>query len=129
MTEIIDEIISAVLRDNLSILRSAPQDYEFLLTKYAKVFFDKLRENSKSISYGLQLGLTKKFVEFCLKDIINSGEQPKSKAIDSILKNLTSQTIQQCVEMAENDAIVYIMYRSLKKTINKEFEQLLETCK
>ncbi len=129
MTEIIDEIISAVLRDNLSILRSAPQDYEFLLTKYAKVFFDKIRENSKSISYGLQLGLTKKFVEFCLKDIINSGEQPKSKAIDSILKNLTSQTIQQCVEMAENDAIVYIMYRSLKKTINKEFEQLLETCK
>lgn len=129
MTEIIDEIISAVLRDNLSILRSAPQDYEFILTKYAKVFFDKIRENSKSISYGLQLGLTKKFVEFCLKDIINSGEQPKSKAIDSILKNLTSQTIQQCVEMAENDAIVYIMYRSLKKTINKEFEQLLETCK
>lgn len=129
MTEIIDEIISAVLRDNLSILRSAPQDYEFLLTKYAKVFFDKIRENSKSISYGLQLGLTKKFVEFCLKDIINSGEQPKSKAIDSILKKLTSQTIQQCVEMAENDAIVYIMYRSLKKTINKEFEQLLETCK
>lgn len=129
MTEIIDEIISAVLRDNLSILRSAPQDYEFILTKYAKVFFDKIRENSKTISYGLQLGLTKKFVEFCLKDIINSGEQPKSKAIDSILKNLTSQTIQQCVEMAENDAIVYIMYRSLKKTINKEFEQLLETCK
>ena len=90
MAEITEEIISAVLRDNLSILRSAPQDYEFLLTKYAKVFFDKIRENSKSISYGLQLGLTKKFVEFCLKDIINSGEQPKSKAIDSILKNLRS---------------------------------------
>ena len=115
MNDIIDEIISTVLRDNLSILKSAPQNYKSVLSKYAVVLFEKLKDKNNKTTYGLQIGLTKKFIEFCLQNIVKLDLSLDSKELDDILKRTTTAAIQLLLEEIENDAIVYIMYRTLKK--------------
>ena len=121
MNDIIEEIILTVLRDNLSLLKSQPQDYGTILSKYAAVFFEKLKDKNSKTTYGLQIGLTKKFVEFCLQNIVKSDLSLDCGEIDGILKKTTSAAIQLLIEEIENDAIVYIMYRNLKKLVDNEF--------
>ena len=129
MDKIIDEIISQVLRDNLSILKAALSEYESVLQKHAQTFFSRLKDLSSNVTYGLQLGLTKKFCEFVLKKLADSTATPSGKNVDAILKQATSSALQSMQESLEGDTLVYIMYRSLKKSIDKEFEQPLELCK
>lgn len=128
MNDIIDEIISTVLRDNLSILKSAPQNYKSVLSKYAGVLFEKLKDKNDKTTYGLQIGLTKKFIEFCLQNIVKLDLSLDSKELDDILKRTTTAAIQLLLEEIENDAIVYIMYRTLKKLVDNEFFQPAEIC-
>ncbi len=128
MNDIIDEIISTVLRDNLSILKSTPQNYKSVLSKYAGVLFEKLKDKNNKTTYGLQIGLTKKFVEFCLQNIVKLDLSLDSKELDDILKKTTTAAIQLLLEEIENDAIVYIMYRTLKKLVDNEFSQQTEIC-
>ena len=128
MNDIIDEIISTVLRDNLSLLKSQPQNYETVLSKYAGILFEKLKDKNNKTTYGLQIGLTKKFVEFCLQNIVKLDLSLDSKELDDILKKTTTAAIQLLLEEIENDAIVYIMYRTLKKLVDKEFSQQTEIC-
>ncbi len=128
MNDIIDEIISTVLRDNLSLLKSQPQNYETVLSKYAGILFEKLKDKNNKTTYGLQIGLTKKFVEFCLQNIVKLDLSLDSKELDDILKKTTTAAIQLLLEEIENDAIVYIMYRTLKKLVDNEFSQQTEIC-
>ena len=128
MNDIIEEIISTVLRDNLSILKSAPQNYKSVLSKYAGILFVKLKDKNNKTTYGLQIGLTKKFIEFCLQNIVKLDLSLDSKELDDILKKTTTAAIQLLLEEIENDAIVYIMYRTLKKLVDKEFSQQTEIC-
>ena len=128
MNDIIEEIISTVLRDNLSILKSAPQNYKSVLSKYAGILFVKLKDKNNKTTYGLQIGLTKKFVEFCLQNIVKLDLSLDSKELDDILKKTTTAAIQLLLEEIENDAIVYIMYRTLKKLVDNEFSQQTEIC-
>lgn len=128
MNDIIEEIISTVLRDNLSLLKSQPQNYETVLSKYAGILFEKLKDKNNKTTYGLQIGLTKKFVEFCLQNIVKLDLSLDSKELDDILKKTTTAAIQLLLEEIENDAIVYIMYRTLKKLVDKEFSQQTEIC-
>ena len=128
MNDIIEEIISTVLRDNLSMLKSAPQNYETVLSKYAGILFVKLKDKNNKTTYGLQIGLTKKFVEFCLQNIVKLDLSLDSKELDDILKKTTTAAIQLLLEEIENDAIVYIMYRTLKKLVDNEFSQQTEIC-
>ena len=129
MEKIIEEIISEVLRDNLSILKTAPSDYEKVLQKYADIFFKNLKDLSSNVTYGLQLGLTKKFSEFVLKKLADSNDNPVVKNTDTLLNQVTSTAIQTMRELLDNNATVYIMYRNLKKSIDNEFEQPLELFK
>lgn len=128
MNDIIEEIISTVLRDNLSLLKSQPQNYETVLSKYAGILFEKLKDKNNKTTYGLQIGLTKKFVEFCLQNIVKLDLSLDSKELDDILKKTTTAAIQLLLEEIENDAIVYIMYRTLKKLVDNEFSQQTEIC-
>lgn len=128
MNDIIDEIISTVLRDNLSLLKSQPQNYATALSKYAAVIFEKLKDKNNKTTYGLQIGVTKKFVEFCLQNIVKLNLSLDGKEIDDILKRTTLAAIQLLLEEIENDAIVYIMYRSLKKLVDNEFSRPSEIC-
>lgn len=128
MNDIIEEIISTVLRDNLSLLKSQPQNYETVLSKYAGILFVKLKDKNNKTTYGLQIGLTKKFVEFCLQNIVKLDLSLDSKELDDILKKTTTAAIQLLLEEIENDAIVYIMYRTLKKLVDNEFFQQAEIC-
>ena len=128
MNDIIEEIISTVLRDNLSLLKSQPQNYETVLSKYAGILFVKLKDKNNKTTYGLQIGLTKKFVEFCLQNIVKLDLSLDSKELDDILKKTTTAAIQLLLEEIENDAIVYIMYRTLKKLVDNEFSQQTEIC-
>lgn len=128
MNDIIEEIISTVLRDNLSQLKSQPQNYETVLSKYAGILFVKLKDKNNKTTYGLQIGLTKKFVEFCLQNIVKLDLSLDSKELDDILKKTTTAAIQLLLEEIENDAIVYIMYRTLKKLVDNEFSQQTEIC-
>lgn len=128
MNDIIEEIISTVLRDNLSILKSAPQNYKSVLSKYAGILFVKLKDKNNKTTYGLQIGLTKKFIEFCLQNIVKLDLSLDSKELDDILKRTTTAAIQLLLEEIENDAIVYIMYRTLKKLVDNEFFQPAEIC-
>ena len=128
MNDIIEEIISTVLRNNLSLLKSQPQNYETVLSKYAGILFVKLKDKNNKTTYGLQIGLTKKFVEFCLQNIVKLDLSLDSKELDDILKKTTTAAIQLLLEEIENDAIVYIMYRTLKKLVDNEFFQQAEIC-
>ena len=128
MGKIIEEIIAEVLRENLSELKQPPVAYEQIFLRYATIFFDKLPEKSTKVTYGLQIGLTKKYVEFILKNFIQTDKNQDWTNAESILKQITTDLLQTIPEAIENDATVYVLYRSIKTHIDAEFEHCLEIC-
>ena len=60
-------------------------------------------------------------LEFSLKNVCNYTE---TKALDSAFKRVTPVAIQCVLDSLEAEALVYILYRDLKKTIDNVFEEI-----
>lgn len=129
MTIKIEDITATILRNNLSNLKTAPQDYEIVMNAYGKIFFDKLKEKNNEISIGLQIGLTKRYLEFVLSNIAKSERAAGSRLFDEFFKKTSGAAINTVKESIGEQSIVYVTYRNLKKCIDKECAELLEMYK
>lgn len=120
MNNIVDEIVSVVLRDNLKLLKMPPSAYESIMVTYGNLFWDKLSSSNLLVSQGLKIGLTKRYLEFSLKKLVDHTE---TKVLDNLYKKLTPSAMQCAIDSIESNTLVYIAYRNLKKTIDKVFEE------
>lgn len=129
MTTNIEEITATVLRNNLDTLKTTPQDYEIVMNAYGKIFFEKLKEKNSKITVGLQIGLTKRYLEFMLNNISKSEREAGSRLFDEYFKKVSGAAINNVTESINENSIVYVTYRNLKKCIDNECTELLEMYK
>lgn len=129
MTTNIEEITATVLRNNLDTLKTTPQDYEIVMNAYGKIFFEKLKEKNSKITIGLQIGLTKRYLEFMLNNISKSEREAGSRLFDEYFKKVSGAAINNVTESINENSIVYVTYRNLKKCIDNECTELLEMYK
>ena len=120
MNNIVDEIVAIVLRDNLKSLKTTPNVYESIMITYGNLFWNKLSNSNLSLSEGFKIGLTKRYLEFSLKKLVDYTE---TKVLDNLYKKLTPSAMQCAIDSIESNTLVYIAYRNLKKTIDKVFEE------
>ena len=129
MTTEIKNITATVLRKNLDTLKTSPQDYEVVMNAYGKIFFKKLKEKNSKITVGLQIGLTKRYLEFMLNNISKSERPAGGRLFDEYFKKVSGAAINNVTESISENAIVYVIYRNLKQCIDKECNELLEMYK
>lgn len=129
MTTKIENVTATVLRKNLETLKTTPQDYEIVMNAYGKIFFEKLKEKNSKITVGLQIGLTKRYLEFMLNNISKSERPAGSRLFDEYFKKVSGAAINNVIESINENSTVYVTYRNLKKCIDKECTELLEMYK
>lgn len=117
MKNIVQDITAEILRDNLSNLKTSPKVYENLLNHYGKNFFAGIKKGSNKATFGLQLGLTKQFLNFSFKNILDSDIVHEDAVLKQFFDRSFNAALKTTVEGINCDALVYILYRDLKKSI------------
>ena len=121
MNKNVDEIVAEVLRQNLELLKTKPQVYETVMLTYGNLFWNKLEDSAQAVSVGLKIGLTKHFLEFSLKNVCDYTDV---KNLESCFKKISPISIQTALDSIESNALVYVTYRNLKKSIDTVFEEI-----
>lgn len=128
----INEIFTQVLKENSNLfdvdamdLLTNPDIANFknelciALNPYAVYFYDELNRQAQ-IPIGLLLGISKRFVEFSLKRVMTVYKYDNLEKIKEKFNKSTPEGLRAVLYSINNNDSVYIIYRNLKKTIDKE---------
>ena len=94
---------------------------EAFLNKYGQLFYEALNEHSSEITYGLLLGLTKRFIEFCFKHVFDLCKLDRQEHAERVLTMITSNVAPKIAASVDEGIGVYVIYRDLKKVIDGMF--------
>lgn len=132
--EVVAKIAEQVFKEKAELFRPDNEDssssvfvnenrlcLEAFLNKYGLLFFESLNEHSSEITYGLLLGLTKRFIEFCFKPVFDLCKADRQDHAEKVLTMLTANVTPKIAASVDEGASVYVMYRELKKIIDGMF--------
>lgn len=89
------------------------------INPYVLYFYEELSKKV-DLTYGLLLGLTKRFFEFSLKRIVGLYKYGDIEKIKGLMNDATPEALNSAVSSIQDNASVYITYRNLKKVIDSK---------
>ena len=133
-SEVVVQITEQVFKEKSAILKSNKEDLkdsvfinenklclEAFLNKYGQLFFEALNEHSSEITYGLLIGLTKRFMEFSFIYVFDLCKTERQSHAERILTMIVANVAPKIALSVDDGVSVYVMYRDLKKIIDGMF--------
>ena len=126
-TQVLDENAGLFAIDVMDLMMYPDRVYfkeavEKVMIQYGAKYMDTIYEFSK-IPYGLLLGLTKRFLEFSVKNLVRFYKYASDETVAKVYDIVTEQAIETTKGFINEDVIVYVMYRDLKLAIDKIFNK------
>lgn len=118
----IQEVSLQVLKENNSLLNDTNKELSVLfdeaMQKYGVTFFKGIKKKAPKMTYGLQLGASKRFCDFSLKCFINLNLPVTKEKINEFFETVTPPAINMTGSLENTGMAVYGIIKELKISID-----------